>query len=380
MRVMEVTQRYPPALGGVEIHVEAIARALHAEGHGVEVVTTDLARDRPFARLPPTPSVDPFPVRRHRAVRTIPAPHGLGIVAPGMLPDLLSARVDIVHAHAFGMAPSWLAGVARRLRTTPLVIETHADAGRGTSGSRTYARAVTRLTLRPADRIVVQTNLEAKWMESLGAAPGRIAQIPDGIDLTEFAGRPARPPASECRTVLFVGRLYPEQKGLDPLVRAFALLPKELGLRLRLVGEDWGGRALVARLARELGLEDRITMTGPLPRTELLREYASADLFVLPSLFEPYGIVLTEAMASGLPIVASRVGGIPEVVSEGENALLCPPNDPQSLATALERLARDGALRARLSRGGFARVEQFSWTRVIPQWVRLFESVIEGRA
>jgi len=379
MRVLEVTQRYPPALGGVEIHVEAIARGILAAGHEVEIVTTDLARDRPFTRLRTAPPTDPFPVRRHRAVHFLPAPHGLGIVAPGMGFDLLTARADVVHAHAFGMAPTWLAVAARRLRSTPLVIETHADAGRRTSGSRAYARAVTRLTLRPADRIVVQTHLEANLLVSLGAPADRIALIPDGIDLAEFAGLAARASSSRGTTVLFVGRLYPEQKGLDPLVRAMARLPRELGLELRLVGEDWGGVELVNRLGRELGVRDRITMTGPLPREALLQEYARADLFVLPSLFEPYGIVLTEAMAAGVPIVASRVGGIPEVVAEGANALLCPPNDPVALAEAIERLARDRELRARFASAGRVRVEQFSWNRVIPQWIRLFETVVSGR-
>ncbi|MCI4366013.1 MAG: glycosyltransferase family 4 protein [Thermoplasmata archaeon] len=379
MRVLEVTQRYPPALGGVEIHVQAIARGLRDRGHSVEIATTDLARDRPFSRFRTPPSLEPIPVRRHRAFRVLPAPHGLGIVAPGMGLDLLTSRVDVVHAHAFGMAPTWFAATARRLRSTPLVIETHADAGRGTPGSRTYARAVARLTLRPADRIVAQTTIESDLLRSLGVDPGKIARIPDGLDLAEFAGVPvsARPP--ECRTILFVGRLYPEQKGLDPLVRAMAALPPDFELQLRLVGEDWGGEALVRRLAQELGVTDRVSLTGPLARSELLGEYARADLFVLPSLFEPYGIVLTEAMAAGLPIVASRVGGIPEVVADGENALLCPPNDPVALAGAIERLARDGELRARFARAGRERVQQFSWSRVIPEWVRLFEQVLEQR-
>ncbi|MFI5413486.1 MAG: glycosyltransferase family 4 protein, partial [Candidatus Lutacidiplasmatales archaeon] len=236
-----------------------------------------------------------------------------------------------------------------------------------------------RMTLRPADRVVAQTRSEVTLLASWGVEPDRIALISDGIDLSEFAGMPARIERRDPPTLLFVGRLYPEQKGLDPLLRAFARIPADLGLRLRLVGEDWGGARVVARLAEELGVRDRVTLTGPLPRTELLGEYARADLFVLPSLFEPYGIVLMEAMAAGLPIVASRVGGIPEVVAEGENALLCAPNDPAALADALERLVRDRALRERFARAGRKRVERFSWTRVIPQWVGLFETVIAQR-
>ncbi len=378
MRIQEVTQRYPPALGGVEIHVEAIARALAARGHEVAIVTTDLERDRPFSRFarppPPSPSV-----RRHRAVRLLPAPHGLGIAAPGMLLDLLGPPADVVHAHAFGMAPTWFASLARRLRSTPLILEPHADAGRGTSGSRAYARAVARLTLRPADRIVAQTRSETALLAGLGVAAERIVRIPDGIDLTEFEGIGGpRRSGSGGLTVLFVGRLYPEQKGLEPLVRSWALLPSELDLNLRIVGDDWGGRRLVETRARELGVSDRITLTGPLPRSDLLQEFSRADLFVLPSLFEPYGIVLTEAMAAGLPIVASRVGGVPEVVAEGENALLVPPGDPAALAAAMEELARDDRRRTAFSRAGRTRVESFSWTRVIPQWERLFEEVAGG--
>jgi glycosyltransferase involved in cell wall biosynthesis len=380
MRVLEVTQRYPPALGGVEIQVEAIARALAALGHGVEVVTTDLARDRPFTRFARTRSDEPFPVRRHRAFRTVPAPHGLGIIAPGMAADLLGARADIVHAHAFGMAPTWLAAGARRVRSIPLVVETHADAGRGTSGWRAYARAIVRLTLRPADRVVAHTRLEAELLTSLGVLPERVTVIPDGIDLTEFARPPVRTPSSEGLTLLFVGRLYPEQKGLVPLVHALAQVPPQLRLRLRLVGEDWGGEALVMRLARGLGVEDRVVLTGPLSRAQLLGEYARADIFVLPSLFDSTPIVLLEAMAAGLPIVATRVGGIPEVLAEGENALLCPPNDPVALADALERLAREEGLRERFSRAGRERVERFSWARVLPQRISLFETIIDRRA
>lgn len=379
MKVIELTQRYPPALGGVELHVQTIARSLSGLGHEVEIITSDLARDRPFSRLPHTPSSESFPVRRHRSFRGIPAPHGLGIVAPGMASDLVSTRADVVHAHAFGMAPTWIAAAVRRLRRMPLVVETHMDAGRGTPGWWTYARAVARFTLRPADRVVVQTRTESALVAALGIPTERIARISDGIDLGEFAGMSPRE-NPDPTTVLFVGRLYPEQKGLIPLLHAFALLPPALGLHLRLVGEDWGGRPIVERLAREHGLGDRITLTGPLPRAALLQEYARADLFVLPSLFEPYGIVLMEAMAAGLPIVATRVGGVPEVVEEGKNALLVPPGNPIELAKAMELLAREREKRRSFARAGQERVQQFSWTRIIPQWVRLLEQMVAQRS
>jgi D-inositol-3-phosphate glycosyltransferase len=374
MRILEVTERYPPALGGVEIHVEAIARGLGASGHRVEVITTDLSTDRPFVRLRALPAAGEVPVRRHRAIRTIPAPHGLGIVSPGMAVDLWRSKADVVHAHAFGMSPTWIAAARRRGR--PLIVETHMDAGRGTPGWRAYARAVARFTLGPADRVVAQTTGEQRLLISLGVAPEKISLIPDGVDLREFPSIPQLRQDSTGRTLLFVGRLYPEQKGLLPLVEAVARLPAGLAASLRLVGEDWGGRDLVLRRARDHGIADRVQVLGPLSRSALLEEYRRADVFVLPSLFEPYGIVLLEAMAAGLPIVASKVGGIPEVVEEGQTALLTPPGDVGALCAALRQLVEDGDLRARLGRAGRQRAQAHDWSRVVPQWAGLFEDVV----
>jgi glycosyltransferase involved in cell wall biosynthesis len=375
MRVLEVTHRYPPALGGVEREVQGIARGLVARGHSVEVATTDLSRDRPLARLPRGPGSEAFPVRRHRAFRLVPAPHGLGLIAPGMAWDVARSATDVVHAHAFGMAPTWIAATLRRFRRTPLVIETHFDGGRGTPGWWTYARAVARLSLGPADRVVAHTRLETDLLVSVGVPPERIVRISAGIDTGEFAARRARTDPPGRVRGLFVGRLDPGQKGLEPLVRALALVPPAPGMVLRLVGEDWGGRAVVERLARQLGIGDRVTVVGPLPRAELLREYAAADLFVLPSTFECTPAVLMEAMAAGLPVATTRIGGISEVVSEGETALLCPPNDPESLAAALTKLAEDPSLRSRLGRSGVERSKAFDWGQVLPRWIELFESL-----
>ncbi len=376
LRVVELTQRFPPALGGVETHVAALAERLRASGVVVRVATTDLERDRPFRRLSTQEGSWPFAVDRYRAVRLFPAPRGLGVVAPGMLFDLLRTRTDLVHAHAFGYAPTWIGALARRLRGVPLVVETHADAGRGTSGTRTYGRLTARGTLAVADRVVARTPAEVRVLSDWGVSPGKITVIPGGIDLEEFERAPSRNRTDEGRTLvlLYLGRIDPEQKGLATLLRAFARLRSDLRPELRLVGEDWGGTSDLGRLARELGVADRTIFTGPVPRAQVLQEFVNADVFVLPSHFEPYGIVLMEAMACGRPVVASRVGGIPDVV--GEAALLVPPADPDALAGALERLGDDPGLRERLGAQGRERVERYRWENVLPHWLRLFEDVV----
>jgi glycosyltransferase involved in cell wall biosynthesis len=378
VRILEITQRYPPALGGVERHVERLAFELAQAGAYVDIVTTDLSRDRPFTRGRFAPVQGLATVRRHRAVQWFRGPHGLGIAAPGMLLDALRARADIVHAHAFGYFPTWAGRLTRDLRGIPLVITPHSDRGAGTSLSYLYARTVARATLRRADRVVAVTRLEAHWLGSLGVDSSRIQVIPNGIDLTEFEARPPRRESDGGPRILYVGRIYPEQKGLESLVEAFALLPRPLDARLRLVGEDWGGLARLERIARDLGVAGRMNATGPIPRRELLSEYASSDLFVLPSLFEPFGIVLLEAMAAGLPVVATRVGGIPEVVEENRTAILVSPGNPAELARAINRCLSDRMLSARLGSEGRRRVEQFAWPRLVPAYVQLVSNVISA--
>lgn len=303
-------------------------------------------------------------------------PHGVGIWSPGLGLELLTTPADIVHAHAFGYFPTWAASAARKLGRSRLVVTPHSDVGTGTSGSRLYARTVARGTLARADRVVALTSLEAQHLQRLGVDPRRIVTIPNGIDLKEFPPRGPRPPVGVGARILFVGRIYPEQKGLETLVRAMARLPSGLGVRLRMVGEDWGGAVRVKELARALGIADRIELPGPVPRDVLRREYARADLFVLPSLFEPFGIVLLEAMAAGLPIIASRVGGIPEVVEEGRNALLVPPGDVDALAEAMRRLIADESLARRFSAASYDRVGRFSWEHLVGRFVDLFEELL----
>jgi glycosyltransferase involved in cell wall biosynthesis len=377
--ILELTQRYPPAIGGVERHVERLTRGLSAAGARVEVATTDLVRDHPFARTRPRSEAGPRTVRRHRVVRVVPAPQGLGLVAPGMFADALRAQVDVLHAHAFGYFPTWAGRAVQSLRGIPLVVTPHSDPGGGSDLSRLYAHVVARGSLFGADRIVALTRREADWLTGLGVPEERIRVIPNGVDLEEFADLPPRTVGPHSPVVLFVGRLQARQKGLGTLIDAFARLPPGLRARLRLVGDDWGGLHPLLARARELGVLDRLVATGPLPRSEVLRELASADLLVLPSLFEPFGIVLLEAMASGLPIVATRAGGIPEVVTDRESALLVPAQAPAELAGAMEAILDDPELARRLVTEGRRRVERFSWPRLLPQYVSLFRELIDER-
>jgi glycosyltransferase involved in cell wall biosynthesis len=195
-------------------------------------------------------------------------------------------------------------------------------------------------SLRGARRIVVPSRYLAKIAGSWGLDPGRI----------EVLVNPAPPPADvepahlEPGTFVFVGRLT-HQKALPVLLEAIAAVD---GAKLELVGSGADRPALEAIVAARR-LEDRVRFAGALPRHEVLAHLAGARAAVLSSAWENLPHAAVEALAVGTPVVSTAVGGVPEVVRDGENGLLVPPNDPAALAGALRSILDDDALRSRLA-------------------------------
>ena len=187
------------------------------------------------------------------------------------------------------------------------------------------------------------------------------------------------PAEANTPTMICVGRLSPE-KGQPGLLRAFAALrAKHPELRLRLVG-DGPDRASLEALAKELGLADAVSFAGRLPEEETLAEIARADLLVLPSFMEGLPIVLMEAMAVGVPVIASRVAGIPELVEDGKTGLLFTPSDWDELASRVDSLLGDKALQARLIERAKAKVaSEFDTRKSAEQLAALFSSVGQDR-
>lgn len=199
-----------------------------------------------------------------------------------------------------------------------------------------------------------------------GVPPERIRLVPEGIDLTQWPAPVARDGG---QTILCVARQYP-RKHIADLIQAFAQVRQRLpDARLVIIG-DGPEHANLKTLAHTLGLGTSCQLTGALPSDDEVRTwYYRADLFCLPSVQEGFGIVFLEAMAAGLPIVATTAAAIPEVVPHGMAGLLVPPADVAALADALTTLLGDASLRRRYGSFGRDYVAQFDWMRVAEQFL-----------
>ena len=374
MNIALFASAFHPHVGGVEELVRQLAHAYRRKGHGAIVVT-----NRWPPELPEFEEYEGIPVYRF-AMRT---PGGSlrerakyqlthTATARRMLDVLKRHAVDLLHVQCVS-ANGYYAQIARRALHLPLVVTTQGertmDAGQIYQRSPFMNRMLCAL-LAEADYITACSRHTLDDLEGWYGQPfGPCAQVVyNGIDLSSFTDPVPYPHPRPY--ILGIGRHVP-QKGFDILLQAFAR-SNQNSHDLLLAG-DGPERPALERLAAGLGLEGRVRFIGHADRPLAVSLFAGCSFFVLPSRLEPQGIVNLEAMAAGRAVLASRVGGVPEIVHEGETGLLVPAEDVPALAQAITRLTADALLRQRLGATGRERAQAFNWDAIAVQYLDIYQ-------
>ncbi|MFC4070838.1 glycosyltransferase [Actinoplanes subglobosus] len=382
MRIAMISEHASPlaALGGVDAggqnaHVAELAAALAGHGHDVRVYTRRDDPDLPTV-VPMCPGVDVVHVPAGPAAvlakdRLLPF---MGAFAEWTAADWRAAWMpDVVHAHF------WMSGLAAleagHACAVPVVQTFHAL---GSVKRRYQGRADTspprRIALerhigQTADRIVVQCRDEIGELLRLGVPRSRMSLVPSGVNTERFRVHgPAVPRRPGYARILTVARLV-ERKGVEDTIRALPLVP---GAELVVVGgpptgglhADPYARRLLD-LARHCRVGDRVTLVGAVPPGEMPAWYRSADVLAATPWYEPFGLTPLEAMACGVPVVATAVGGLVDTVVGGITGDLVPPRDPRALAAALRRLLGDDVRRFGYGAAAADRAAaSYAWPRI----------------
>jgi glycosyltransferase involved in cell wall biosynthesis len=392
MRIAMISEHASPlatlagaTAGGQHTHVAELSTVLAAQGHDVRIYTR---RDAPD--LPPV-------VAMGDRVHVVHVPVGPARVLPenGVLPLMgefgqwLGAdwregdwTPTVAHAHFW---TSGLAAVtAARQARVPVVQTFHtlgsADHGPAATDGGPPRIGYERALGRAVDRIVVQCQDEIRELVQLGVPRSRMSLVPAGVDSERFTpDGPAEPRDPDRPRILSVGRLI-ERKGLGDVIQAMQYVP---GAECVVVGgppadrldADPHARRLRA-LAESLHVADRVRLVGAVPAHDMPRWYRSADLLAAAPWYEPFGLTPLEAMACGVPVVGTSVGGLTETVVDGLTGDLIPARDPRALGSALRRLVNDKVRRFAYATAALDRARQaYSWKRAASQLSAVYAAV-----
>lgn len=380
-RVALVASSFHPHTGGVEQHVRQVAGELQRSGTDVVVWTVDRGDrlgeqhvDGIRVRYLPTP----LPARSAAVLIR------LLIAAPQTLRAWWRAyrdfRPDVLHVQCFG--PNGIYALAlHRLTGTPLVVTSHGETFADDHGAfdrsallrGALRRAISRATAVTAPSHFVLEDLRTRF----GLVEGDI--VPNGVHLDDPAGRPAG--MSPGRVVFAVGRLE-RMKGFDLLLDAVAELDDPT-VQVVIAGDGAESDSLRDQAGR-LGLSDRVQMPGRLSGEEVDAAMRSADVVVVPSRREAFGIVALEAWRAGTPVIGTCHGGMAEFITDGQDGLIIDPTSAPDLAAAIRRVLNDPEGAEAMTRLGTERVRAYSWARVADQYVGIYQGIaspaVEGRA
>lgn len=364
MRIAILLWRFlPKYVAGVEIATYNIAKYLSKRGHEVHVITSSesgiLNQDQQnfYIHLIKRGKV--------RFIRYIPFLIRILLV-------LRKIKPDIIHAQTIGMGV--VGFLAKKFFKIPYVVY-----GRGSEVyfSWLFKNQISRLVLRHADAVVALTEDMKKSLQRF--CNREIYIIPNGIELDRFINLPKKEETlsriginDQENIILFVGRLC-YVKGVEYLIRAMNIIVNKKNKKVKLIiigdGEE---RQNLEKLTKELNLGNNVIFLGKIPNEKIAEFMASSDVFVLPSLSEGFPSVILEAMACGLPIVATNVGGIPYVVNEEENGFLVMPKDSEQIAEKILFLLENKNISEEISKKNKEMIKKYDLNNIIQELEKVY--------
>jgi glycosyltransferase involved in cell wall biosynthesis len=367
MKIAIITSRFPPKwLAGIEIVTYNLAKHLVKKGHEIHVVTS---RDE---ELPNFDKDNGFYIHRiaWSKIRNI----GMLLFWMKIFLKIRTIKPDIVHVQCLSMSISAL--LIRKFLDIPYIIYGHG--WYFSDIHQLYRKKLFKIALQNAAAVIVLT--ESMKKQFVQDYEGPIFIIPNGIDLDRFRGLSRHTARKDLginedqKIILYTGRLH-NHKGVQFLIAAMSKITHdEPHSKLLIVGEDQGEKQKIIKMIEELKLEQKIQLLNQVEPEKVLFFMSAADVFVLPSIREGFPNVLLEAMGSGLPIVCTNVDGLSEIVKDGENGFLVPPENVEQLAEKIIVLLSDTRLAKQISKNNLEKIKDYEMDNIISQLEKIYSN------
>ena len=368
MKIAILVSGFPPKqLAGTEIATHNIAKHLTMRGHEVHVITT---LDKGLSK---ESIVEGFYAHRIKTIERL----GFGPISFSIKSLFLINKIhpDILHSQSI-LRTGLTCFITKKLFKKHYIAYCQ---GSDIYSSWMFKKVISRLVLKNADAVIALTGDMKREIKKIYDRD--IIVIPNGINLERFENlsrediRRRLKIKEDEKVIVFVGTLRPV-KGVKYLIKTMKIITqKGTDTRLMLVG-DGVDRGKLEGLVEELDLGKYVKFIGKVPNEEVPEYMVASDVFVLPSLSESFGIVNLEAMASGLPIVATKVGGLPEVVKDGETGFLVEPRNPEQIAEKVLLIFEDDELRERISENNKKKAKEYSWESVVKRLEKVYQNYL----
>ena len=378
MKILQIVQFFSAKHGGSAMVPYEMSKHLHNAGHDVTVLTTDFQMDNDFIDFLDGVEVIPFHCQMNI---------GSLLISSSMKKYLKQNinKFDIIHMHNFRTYQNIIVHKFAKKHKIPYVIQAHGSVlpfFQKQILKNIFDLFFGNKILRDASKVIALTKTEAKQYTKMGVDENKIEIVPNGINLSEYEKLPDKGVFrkkyginSNEKTVLYLGRIH-RIKGIDLLVNTFSDLAEKMeGITLVIAGPDDGFLSTLKAQIEDLKISDKIIFTGPLYENDKLEAYVDADVYVLPSVYDIFGITVLEACACGTSVIVTDKCGIAEFIDKTGYVVKC---DKDELKDAIFKILGDVELRRRFDEGGKKIVrKKFGWDKVVAEVEMIYERIIE---
>jgi len=386
MHVIQVVPRFRPAIGGVEEHVYQISLELVRRGHNVTVVTSN----ETDGQICPLQTEIMEGIHVYRFPLFMPKMLRESWFIPEILKCFLRLRGDVVHVHGYRCLSSFNAVYFAQVRNVPSVLTPH-----GIYPTRSFVNGLAksifdhvfgRLLLDFSDKIIALSEHNKQLLLQVGASANKIVTVPNGVNVEEYANlQLSNKILEDFNTdgpiLLYVGRID-WNKRVEKIIEAMPIILKDFPhAKFVIVGPDYGNYVnKLLGIAKKLEVEHSLVITGNVSRERLLEFYSAADLFLLPSSYEGFGLSMLEAMCSKIPVIASPSGGPGDILSHGVNAWFLKEPTSNEISRSVYAVLTDHRLREGLVKNAFELVKKYTWKNVVNELETIYEQTITEKA
>ena len=376
--------------GGLNVYIDELGRTMASRGVDVSIYTRRTSPDQePVVQVADGYAVHHIAAGPAEDLPVTELPRWIALYSESVIEALRTGPLpEVVHSHYW--LSGWAGVLVKEALEIPLANSFHTLGKIKDISRRADERASSPMRTMTEDEVIARSDCVIAstpfefddLLDHYDANPERLCTSPPGIDHSIFkpgdqAMARTELGIADLPTILFAGRIQ-ALKGLDVAISALAHM--HTPAQLVIVGGPSGsaGEAEIAHLralADGLGVRNRVTLVEPQPHDQLARFYQAADLLVMPSRSETFGLVAAEAQACGLPVVASRIGGIPFVVADRKSGLLVEVGDEPGFAHAMERILTDPDLKAELAAGALVKSQEFSWKATADRLLELYHGI-----